>query len=213
MVLREQTEADPQKISPRMIATEVRQQVGFLTLPREIRDHIHLNLIAVEHPVQDDTQIKSLSRSNTFTDRAILWMFEVASNTQIAREARETFYQHNTFLIYTHDIPTLFSAKVHTVSFGATDGVEPATHSTPLEAGAWVRKLAVRVGWHGSGGWFPDECCRNPARDLRTLLKSDGLRSVIVAAKFGAWSYGYPQNIGWDLLEEMNEKRGKESKI
>ncbi|KAF6232125.1 hypothetical protein HO173_009719 [Letharia columbiana] len=152
-----------------MNATEVRQQVGFLTLPREIRDHIHLNLIVVEHPIQYDTQFKSLSRSDTFTDRAIMWMFEVASNTQIAREARETFYQHNTFLIYTHDIPARLSAKVHTVSFGAADGVEPTTYSTPFEAGAWVRKLAVRVGWHASGGWFPDECCRNPAHDLEPL--------------------------------------------
>ena len=89
-VASEQTEADPQNSSPRMIDTDVRQQVGFLTLPREIRDQIHLNLIVVEDPIQYDTQFESLSRSDTFTDRAIMWMFEVASNTQIAREARET---------------------------------------------------------------------------------------------------------------------------
>lgn len=76
-----------------------------------------------------------------------------------------------------------------------------------------MRKLAVRVGWHTSGGWFPDECCLSPASDLRILLESDSWRNVIIDAKFGAWSYGYPQGIRWELLEEMKEKWGKNFRI
>ena len=39
------------------------------------------------------------------------------------------------------------------------------------------------------------------------------MRNVIIDAKFGAWSHGYPQGIGWGLLEEMNEKWGKNFRI
>ena len=186
---------------------------GFLSLPREIRDRIYTELVVAEDPIQYDENFQSLSRSDTFAENAMRWMFEVASNAQTAHETRETFYQHNTFLIYTHDIPTLFNTKVHAMSFGAGDGVEPVIHSTPFEAGAWVRHLAVRVGWHTSGGWFTDACCAVPEEDLRLLLDCGSLRSVIIDARFGAWSYGYPQGIGWGLLQEMKMKWGKEFRV
>lgn len=190
------------------------ENVGFLSLPREVRDQMYLNLVVAEDPIQYSETLDSLSRSDTFADTALKWMFDVESNSRIAEETRETFYQHNTFLVYTHDIPTLLNTRVHAMSFGTGRGIETTTtYSTPFNAGAWVRKLAVRVGWHASGGWFTDSCCVNPAHDLRLLLERDSLRSVIIDARFGAWSYGIPQGIGWDLLMEMNTKWGKGFRI
>lgn len=184
--------------------------VGFLSLPREVRDQIYRNLVVAEDPIQYNERLESLSRSDTFAETALKWMFDVESNSQIAEETREIFYQHNTFLVYTHDIRTLWNTKVHAMSFGVGRGIKTTiTYSTPFNAGAWVRKLAVRVGWHASGGWFTDSCCVNPAHDLRLLLEWFSLRSVIIGARFGAWSYGVPQGIRWDLLEEMNAKWGK----
>lgn len=184
--------------------------VDFLSLPREVRDQIYRDLVVAEDPIQYSEKLESLSRSDTFAETALKWMFDVESNSQIAEETREIFYQHNTFLIYTHDIRTLLNTKVHAMSFGAGRGIKTTiTYSTPFNAGAWVRKLAVRVGWHASGGWFTDSCCINPAHDLRLLLEWFSLRSVIIDARFGAWSYGIPQGIGWDLLQEMNAKWGK----
>ena len=97
--------------------------------------------------------------------------------------------------------------------FGAAEGIHQLLNSTAFNAGAWVRKLAVRVGWHSSSGWLPDQCCQTPARDLSTLLESDGLQSVIIDARFGAWPYGYPQGIGWDLLRQMKGRWEKDFKI
>ncbi|KAL9136316.1 MAG: hypothetical protein Q9175_002486 [Cornicularia normoerica] len=208
-----QTEQDSKTSPPRIIPADVGEKVGFLTLPREIRDQIYLNLVVAADPIQYDKHFETLGRSDTFTASAMMCMFEDGSNPEIARETRETFYEHNTFLVYTHDITALLGAKAHTMSFAAAKGIEPIIHSTPSEAGAWVRKVAVRVGWHASGGWFPDGCCLNPAHDLRSLLEPNGLQSVIIDARFGAWSYGYPQGIGWDLLQEMNEKWGKDFRI
>ncbi|CAD6579542.1 MAG: hypothetical protein ASARMPREDX12_009288 [Alectoria sarmentosa] len=192
------------------------EKIGFLALPREIRDQIHFHLVVAADPIQYDENFQTLSCSNTFTATAMMWMFEDGSNAQIAREACETFYQENTFLVYTHHIAALLSANTHKFAIVADvvdESGRPTIHSIEFDAGAWVRKLAVRVGWHASGGWFPDQCCLNPASDLRILLESDGLRNVIIDAKFGAWSYGYPQGIGWELLEEMKEKWGKNFRI
>ena len=198
---------------PHTVASDSQEEVGFLTLPREIRDHIYFSLVVAADPIQYDEQFETLSHRDTFAKTSLMCMFEDASNAQIAQEARETFYEYNTFLIYTHDIPALLGAKVHTMSFEDAVDSKRTVLSTPFEAGTWVRKLAVRVGWHASGGWFPAACCLNPAHDLRTLLKWEGLRSVIIDARFGSWSYGYPQGIGWELLEEMNKKWGKGFRI
>ena len=208
-----QIDQDFKTSSPLIVAADGQEQVGFLTFPREIRDQVYLNLVVAAYPIQYDDLFQTLSGDDTFTTTAMLCMFADASNAQVAQEAREMFYQHNTFLIYTHDIAVFLGTKVHAMSIRAGEGVEPTIHSTSFEVDAWVRKLAVRVGWHASGGWFADECCCNPAPDLRILLESSALRSVIIDARFGAWTYGYPQGIGWDLLKEMNEKWGKEFKI
>lgn len=207
-----QIEQDSETSSPRDIAVDSYEQVGFLTLPREIRDQIYINLVVAADPIQYDENFETLSRNDTFNATAMMLLFEDVSNIQIAQEARETFYQHNTFLVYTHDIENFLVAKAHSMFLAAGEGVEPTVHSTPFEVGAWLRKLAVRVGWHTSDGWS-DGCCQNPGQDLSTLLKSNDLRSVIIDARFGAWSYGYPQGIGWDLLKEMKEKWGKDFKI
>lgn len=195
------------------MAADDTERAGFLTLPREIRDNIYLHLVVAEDPIQYDENFETLSHSDTFARSAMMSMFETQSNTQIARETREAFYQQNTFLIYTHDIPTLLEAESHAMSFEAEGSIEPKIYTTPFEAGVWVRKLAVRVGWHTSGGWFPDSCCLSPGEDLRVLLKWDSLRSVIIDARFGAWSFGYPQGIGWKLLKKMNNKWGETFKI
>ncbi|CAF9933556.1 hypothetical protein IMSHALPRED_009391 [Imshaugia aleurites] len=208
-----QIEQDSKTSAPPIVAADGQEQVGLLTLPREIRDQVYLNLVVAADPIQYDERFETLSGNDTFTTTATMCMFEDASNAQVAQEAREMFYQHNTFLIYTHDIAAFLGAKNHAMSIRAGEGVEPTIHSTSFEVGAWVRKLAVRVGWHASGGWFADECCCKPAPDLRILLESSALRSVIIDARFGAWTYGYPQGIGWDLLKEMNEKWRKEFKI
>ena len=205
---------EPESASPNAMVAADQRDVGFMSLPREVRDQIYLNLVVAEDPIQYSEKFAFLSRSGTFADTALKWMFDAESNSQIAEETRETFYQHNTFLIYTHDIPALLSTKTHATLFAAGKGLETTvTYSTPFDAGVWVRKLAVRVGWHASGGWFTNSCCRNPAQDLRLLLERDSLRSVFIDARFGAWSYGIPQGIGWDLLEEMNTKWGKEFRI
>ncbi len=199
--------------STRSTQADVGQQVGFLALPREMRDKVYFNLVVASDPVQYDKGFKTLSRSDTFTVTALMWMFEEWSNSQIARETREAFYQHNVFLIYTHDIRVLLEAKVHAMCFEVAEGAEPNVYSAPFEASAYVRNLAVRVGWHTSGGWFTDSCCIGPSEDLRLLLNWDSLRSVIIDARFGAWPYGRPQGIYWYLLEEMKEKWGNEFKI
>ena len=88
-------------------------------------------------------------------------MFENDSNAQIARETCETFYQENTFLVYIHNIAALLDANNHTFAIDidmVDESDRPRIYSTQFDAGAWVRKLAVRVGWHASGGWFPDQC-------------------------------------------------------
>ena len=194
-----------------VVAVANGEHAGFLTLPREIRDHIYLDLVVTADPIQYDENFTTLSHNDTFAHNAMMWMFETRSNSQIARETCEAFYQHNTFLIYTRDIPTLFRTKSHAMLF--EDGGELQIYSTRFEAGLWVRKLAVRVGWHASDSWFPDPCCLEPAEDLRVLLVWDSLQSVIIDARFGAWSYGYPQGIGWNLLAEMKRKWGKHFKI
>ena len=205
---------DPETSSPKVMVAVEQENAGFLSLPREVRDQIYLNLVVAEDPIQYDEKFESLSRRDTFTDTAMKWMFDVESNSRIAEETREIFYQHNTFLIYTHDIPTLLNTRVHAMSFGGGKGAETKiTYRTPFKAGPWVRKLAVRVGWHASGGWFTDSCCCYPAKDLQLLLERASLRSVIIDARFGAWSYGIPQGIGWDLLEEMRTKWGKEFRL
>ena len=205
---------DPETSSPNAMAVGDQEHVGFLSLPREVRDQIYHNLVVAEDPIQYSENFESLSRSDTFADTAMKWMFDVESNSQIAEETREIFYQHNTFLVYTHDIPALLNTKTHAMKFQAGKGLETiTTYCTPFEAGAWVRKLAVRVGWHASGGWFTDSCCCYPAGHLRLLLQRVSLRSVIIDARFGAWSYGIPQGMGWDLLEEMKTKWGKEFRI
>ena len=207
-------DVNPETSSPKAMVAVDQENAGFLSLPREVRDQIYLNLVVAEDPIQYDEKFETLSRRDTFTDTAMKWMFDVESNSRIAEEIREIFYQHNTFLIYTHDIPTLLNTRVHAMSFGGGKGVETKiTYRTPFEVGPWVRKLAVRVGWHASGGWFTDSCCCYPAKDLRLLLERASLRSVIIDARFGAWSYGIPQGIGWDLLEEMRTKWGKEFRL
>ena len=205
---------EPETASPNAMAAGDQGDVGFLSLPREVRDQIYLNLVVAEDPIQYSEKFESLSRSGTFADTALKWMFDVESNFRIAEETREIFYQHNTFLVYTHDIPALLHGKTHAMLFApGKDSETTITYSTPFDAGAWVRKLAVRVGWHASGGWFTDSCCCYPASDLRLLLQRASLRSVIIDARFGAWSYGIPQGIGWDLLEEMRTKWGKEFRL
>ena len=205
---------DPEASSPTAIAAGDQENLGFLSLPREVRDQIYLNLVVAEDPIQYSENFETLSRKGTFAETAMKWMFDIESNSQIAEETREIFYQHNTFLIYTHDIPALFHKRTHAMLFAGGRGLDTiVTYSTTFDAGAWVRKLAVRVGWHASGGWFTDSCCCYPAEHLRLLLERTSLRSVIIDARFGAWSYGIPQGIGWDLLEEMNTKWGKEFKI
>ena len=199
--------------STRSTQADVGQQVGFLALPREIRDNVYFNLVVATDPVQYDEDFRTLSRSDTFSPTALMWMFEEGSNSQVAQESREAFYQHNTFLIYTHDIPALLEAKVHAMVFEVAEDAELSFYCAAFEAGAYVRNLAVRVGWHTSDGWFTDSCCVDPANDLQLLLDWDSLRSVIIDARFGAWTYGYPQGIGWDLLEEMKEKWGTEFRI
>ncbi len=97
--------------------------------------------------------------------------------------------------------------------FEVAEDAELSFYCAAFEAGAYVRNLAVRVGWHTSDGWFTDSCCVGPANDLQLLLDWDSLRSVIIDARFGAWTYGYPQGIGWDLLGEMKEKWGTEFRI
>lgn len=207
------TGQSPKASPPHVMAADDTDRVGFLTLPREVRDNIYLNLVVTADPIQYDENFQTLSRSDTFAKTALMWMFETGSNRQIAQETRETFYQHNTFLIYTHDIPKLLEAQTHAMSLKVEGDAEPMIYRTRFEAGPWVRKLAVRVGWHTSGGWFPDSCCLNPGEDLRVLLQWDSLRSVIIDARFGAWSYGYPQGIGWKLLKMMNNKWGEQFKI
>ena len=205
---------DPETSSPKAMTAGDQDNVGFLSLPREVRDQIYLNLVVAKDPIQYNKKFETLTRSDTFADNAMKWMFDVESNSRIAGEIRETFYQHNTFLIFTHDIPVLLNSRVHAMSFGAGKGAQTkTTYRTPFEAAAWVRKLAVRVGWHASGGWFTDSCCLNPARDLRLLLEWVSLRSVILDARFGAWSYGIPQGIGLDLFKDMKTKWGKDFKI
>lgn len=195
------------------MAADDPERADFLTLPREIRDSIYLNLVVTADPIQYDENFQTLSRSETFAKTAMMWMFETESDCQIAQETRETFYQHNTFLIYTHDIPTLLEAQIHAMSINVGEAAEPTVYKTAFECGPWVRKLAVRVGWHTSGGWFPDSCCLSPGEDLRVLLQWDSLRSVIIDARFGSWSFGYPQGIGWRLLKKMNKKWGEQFKI
>ena len=205
---------DPETLPPTAVAAVDQESVGFLSLPHEVRDEIYLNLVVAEDPIQYSENFESLSRKGTFADTPMKWMFDVESNSQIAEEIRETFYQHNTFLIYTHDIPALFYKRTHAMLFAGGRGLKTVvTYSTTFDAGAWVRKLAVRVGWHASGGWFTDSCCCYPAGHLRLLLEQTSLRSVIIDARFGAWSYGIPQGIGWDLLEEMKTKWGKEFRL
>ena len=203
----------PKASLPHIMAADDPERVGFLTLPRELRDNIYHNLVVAADPIQYDENFHTLSRSDIFAKTAMMWMFETGSNCQIAQETRETFYQHNTFLIYTHDIPKLLEAQTHAMSLELGEVAEPTIYNTRFEAGPWVRKLAVRVGWHASGGWSPDLCCLNPGKDLRVLLQWDNLRSVIIDAKFGAWSFGYPQGIGWRLLKKMNTKWGEQFKI
>ena len=199
----------PETTSSIVMAAGGQKIVGFLSLPREVRDAIYHNLVVARDPIQYDQSFRSLSRSGKLAETAMTCMFNTMSNTQIAQETRESFYQHNTFLIHTHDIPALLESKNHVMSFGPGVGIEPTFHSTPFEAAAWVRNLAVRVGWHTSGGWLTNVCCLRPAQDLQLLLEWDSLRSVIIDARFGAWSFGYPQGFGWDLLKEMNTKWGK----
>lgn len=69
------------------------EKIGFLTLPREIRDQIYFHLVVAADPIQYDENFQTLSSSNTFTATAMMWMFEDGSNAQIACEACETFYQ------------------------------------------------------------------------------------------------------------------------
>ena len=205
---------DPETFSPTARVAGEHENVGFLSLPREVRNQIYLNLVVAEDPIQYDKNFESLSYRRTFADTAMKWMFDVESNSRIAEETREIFYQHNTFLVYTHDIEILLKSKTHAMWFRAGKNcTTEITYSTPFDAGAWVRKLAVRVGWHASGGWFTDSCCEYPASDLRLLLDQASLRSVIIDARFGAWPFGIPQGIGWDLLYEMNTKWGKEFRI
>ena len=173
---------------------------------------IYANLVVAEDPVQYDQDFETLSCDDTFSYTALSWLFPNLSNAQIAQEALEVFYKCNTFLIYTHDIPSLIGAKVHTMSLRTAESAEPAVQSTDFEAGAWVRSLAVRVGWHSKGDWFPDPCCQHPADDLQMLLEWDSLRSVIIDARFGSWPYGRP-NCGWRLLIAMNEKWGENFRI
>lgn len=205
---------DPENLSPTAIAAGDQEKVGFLSLPREVRDQIYLNLVVAEDPIQYSENFESLSRSGTFADTAMKWMFDVESNSRIAEETREFFYLHNTFLVYTHDIPALLNTKTHAMLFATGRDLETTvTYSTPFDSGVWVRKVAVRVGWHASRGWSTDSCCLDPAQDLRLLLNQASLRSVIIDARFGAWRYGIPQGIEWDLLEEMKTKWGKEFRL
>ena len=206
-------DVDPETFSSTARAAGEQEKVGFLSLPREVRDRIYLNLVVADDPIQYSEKFESLSRSGTFADTAMKWMFDAGSNSRIAEETRQTFYQYNTFLVYTHDIPALLDTRTHAMSFAAGKGLETTIiYSTPFDAGDWVRNLAVRVGWH-SGGWYTSSCCCYPASDLTRLLGHASLRSVIIDARFGAWSYGVPQGINRSLLKEMNNKWGKEFRI
>ena len=196
-----------------LVSPNDQEPLRFSDLPREIRDFIYLDLVVATDPIQYEARFETLCRSNTFAHTALMWTFEHGSNSQIAQEARESFYRHNTFLIYIHDIPILLGAKAHEMSFAGVEGAEPTVYSTPFEAAAWVRKLAVRVGWHASGRFLPDACCLGPAHDLNKLLRWDSLQSVIIDASFGSWPYGYPEGIEGSLLGMMNEKWGGNFRI
>ena len=176
---------------------------SFNSLPRELRDIIYGLVLVSPLPIQFSNVFGPMVCDPDLIG-PVAMLFAWASNRQVADEACEMFYQCNTFLVYSEDLPTFLGAKIHKMLSIDVSGFtykEKPTCIRSFDTKEWVTSMHVVIDQEYT------KCSRYLASELRYLLECRQLRKLTI--KTGRTSVLNCEMEWTGVLKELQLKLGK----
>lgn len=82
---------------------------NFMSLPRELRDHVYEQLVVTSQPIRFDQLFGPLA----YGIQGLNLLYGWDTLRQVTQEACEIFYQRNLFEVFCDDLPLLLGANIH----------------------------------------------------------------------------------------------------
>lgn len=181
--------------------------IQFESLPREIRDQIYGQVLISPVPIKFSNVLGPMVYDPDLLGPMAM-LFAWASNLQIADDACEMFYQHNTFLVHCEDLPAFLGAKIHrmlSVDVSQSMHQQAPTCIRLFDIKEWVTSIDVVIEQDNT------RYSRYLAYELGYLLDCPRLRKLTVKA-------GQTTMMSWEeewtgVLKELQSKIGRGLKV
>jgi len=169
----------------------------FMSLPRELRDHVYEELVVTSQPIRFDQLFGPLAYGVEGLN--LLYGWDILR--QITQEACEIFYQRNIFEVFCDDLPLLLGANIHQWALHEyPDCRDWLKDSLPhyFDTKLHVMNLKIPVPEHRRSARLAD--------DLGCLLCCDRPQNVTLEFRWTTW-----QGLDDDsklVLERLQRKLG-----
>ncbi len=159
-----------------------KKTVNFASLPRELRDEIYDLALISDEVIEKPVSLRRCEQGTRGFDLhpSYALLSVKASSLQIALEARETFFRHNTFVVYASALSDFLSGNTGHINGPGRFDISP-----------WISKLQIEL----RGLTYDQVRVEKPARmisQFQLLQKCPSLRSVNIYMS-GAVEMSKPQ--------------------
>ncbi|KAL2036760.1 hypothetical protein N7G274_010484 [Stereocaulon virgatum] len=150
--------------------------VTFLSLPRELRDLVYRDHVISSQPICFNRRSGPIVND---IDNSLLRMWD--SSDQVAREACEIFYSHNTFVIFDGDLSSFFGSNIRSWTIHYPYDVSRRMHAPNWNLNTALAKVEIFQELTA----FTDY--QELGNGLCFLLTCPRVQSVVIDTRRGFW--------------------------